>query len=401
MNHDTPASLFDDREALARDGETELREPLCTTTASKSLEADGTAWLAQHGDDANGNPLGTDGAPVASEDIMSLGKRVSEKRGALRPEFVSEAALNSGAKLHADPESEIDAKRRHQVAMHNFYISHTQPCEDAGRYDRIEAGLRLLTNTQSEFEADFILGAIRRDCKILGVGTPAKLAVAMGCSTSTVYTRMRDASLDAAILAIAAEKDQSLADARKLRSLKLDIRSATRGTVFDSPAWHREIERLYASLKYQMVDVLARETTLSRFDAQKGTDRALSMIPHSRLELLAELDLLSPEVCRMLGKMSEADRDEWIAERDAESLAELCGDADQRRKASERCGSQRFVKRIKAYLAANGRNPSGPVLPKPNTPAARKPKKAALTKSTKRTARANVETSIGAQTGGL
>lgn len=395
MNHDTPASLFDDREALARDGETELREPFSATTASKSLEADGTAWLARHGDDANGNPLGTDGTPVPSEDIMSLGKRVSEKRSAPRPEFVSEAVLHSGAKLHADPESEIDAKRQHRVALQKYYVSLTEPCDDARRYVRIEDGLRLLVSAQSEFEIDVIAGAIRRDCKILDIGTPARLAVAMGCSTSTVYTRMRDGSLEAAMIAVAAEKEHTLSDARKLRNLKLDIRRATRGTVFDSPAWHREIERLYASLKFQIVDVLARETTLSRFDAQKGADRALSMIPHSRLELLAELDLLTPEVCRMLGKMTEGDRDHWIAERDAESLAELCGGAEQRRKASERYGSQQYEKRIKAFLAANGRNPGGPVLPKPNTPAARK------SKSTKRTARANVEASIGVQTGGV
>ncbi|MGY3581753.1 hypothetical protein ACVIGB_000176 [Bradyrhizobium sp. USDA 4341] len=33
-------------------------------------------------------------------------------------------------------------------------------------------------------------------------------------------------------------------------------------TVFDSPAWHGEIERRYVSLKYDILEELARETTL-------------------------------------------------------------------------------------------------------------------------------------------
>jgi len=373
------SSLFDDREALARDGEIELTESHFATTASKRLEIEGRTFLAQHGDDPNGNPLGADGTPVAGQDIMTQGKRVSENRNATRPDFVSEAALHSGVKLHAEPEAAIDVKRQHRVALQRFYKSCTEPCDDAHRHARIEAGLRLLARAQSDFEITVIAGAIRRDCKILGIGTPAKLAVAMGCSTSTVYTRLKDGSLTSAIVAIAAEKEQTIAEARRSRGLKLDIRLATRGTVFDSPAWHREIEKLFVSLKYQIVDALARETTLSRFEAQKGSDRALKMLPQSRIELLAELALLTPEICRKLGKMTEADRDEWLAERDAENIAELCGDADQRRKALDRCSSAEYARRIKAYLVANGRNPNGPGLPKANVcpPALSRKKKAA------------------------
>ena len=133
------------------------------------------------------------------------------------------------------------------------------------------------------------------------------------------------------------------------------------------------------SLKYEIVDSLARETVRSRLDAQKGSDRALKMLPQSRIELLSDLQLLTPEVCRALGKMTEADRDEWLADRDAEDIAELCGDADQRRKALSRHGTAAYARRIKAYLAANGRNPNGSVLSKPNVPeqAPAKKKKAA------------------------
>ncbi|OAF14110.1 hypothetical protein AXW67_00505 [Bradyrhizobium neotropicale] len=228
--------------------------------------------------------------------------------------------------------------------------------------------MRLLPDAQSEFEIRVIAGAIRRDCKFLKIATPVDLARKMGCSTSTAYARMRDGSLEAAIIAVAATKQVTLEEARQLKGLKLDIRRATNGTVFDSPAWHREIERLFASLRYEIVNTLARETTLSRFDAQKGSDRALMMIPQSRIEKLDELGLLAPEICRMLGLMSEHDRDAWIADRDAEDLAELCGNADQRRRASSRYGSQGYEKRIKAYLAKEGRSPKGPVLPKPNVP---------------------------------
>lgn len=373
------SSLFDDREALARDGEIELTESHFATTASKRLEIEGRTFLAQHGDDPNGNPLGADGTPVAGQDIMIQGKRVSEKRNAPRPDFVSEAALHSGVRLHVEPEAAIDVKRQHRVALQRFYKSCTEPCDDGHRHARIEAGLRLIADAQSDFEITVIAGAIRRDCKILGISTPAELAVAMGCSTSTVYTRLKDGSLTSAMVAIAAEKEQSLADARQSRRLKLDIRLASQGTVFDSPAWHREIEKLFVSLKYQIIDALARETTLSRFDAQKGSDRALKMLPQSRIELLSDLRLLTPEVCRALGKMTEADRDEWLAERDAEDIAELCGDADQRRKSLNRYGSEDYARRIKAYLAANGRNPNGPVLPKPHVhePKTAKKKKAA------------------------
>jgi hypothetical protein len=379
MNYSSPASLFDDREVLAHDGEIELSEPTRANVASTRLEAAGDAWLAERGFDHNANELMPDGEPVASTCLMSQGRRVSEGRGAQpRPEFVSEAALHNGARLHGDPEVSIDTKRRHRVRFYRYYVGLTKLCaEDVCRYKRIEDGLQLLSDAKSDFEIDVVVGAIRRDCKILGVATPAGLAVILGCSTSTVYTRMKDASLEAAIVAIAAEKEQAIAEARKSRNLKLDVRLATKGTVFDSPAWHREIDKLYVSLRFEIVNALTRETTLSRLDSQKGSDRALKMIPQSRLELLDELGVLTPEVCRMLGTLTETDRDDWIAQRDAEDLAELCGDADQRRRATSRYDSQKYVKKIKAYLAANGRNPDGPVMPKPNT---------AARKSTKRTA---------------
>jgi hypothetical protein len=359
------SSLFDDREAFALD---DIEAP-DQETKHLSHPDDPESIARSRAQEIKADRLlvEADGKP-ANKDLMTHGKRVSEKHNAPRPEFVSEAALHSGAKLHAEP-AVIDVKRQHRVALQRFYKACTEPCDDAHRHARIEAGLRLIADAQSDFEINVIAGAIRRDCKILDIGTPAKLAVAMGCSTSTVYTRLKDGSLTSAIVAIAAEKEQTIAEARQFRGLKLDIRLATKGTQFDSPAWHREIEKLYVSLKYQIVDALARETALSRFDAQKGSDRALKMLPQSRIELLAELALLTPEICRKLGKMTEADRDEWLAQRDAENIAELCGDADQRRKSLNRYGPEGYARRIKVYLAANGRNADGPVLPKPNVPA--------------------------------
>jgi len=93
------SSLFDDCEAIACNGEIELKDSHCAIPESewKRREAEALALLAQNGDDTNGNPLGTDGKPVASQDIMAQGKRVSDKSSAQRSEFVSEAALHSGA----------------------------------------------------------------------------------------------------------------------------------------------------------------------------------------------------------------------------------------------------------------------------------------------------------------
>ncbi|WP_206759275.1 hypothetical protein, partial [Acinetobacter baumannii] len=96
MNYSSPASLFDDREVLAHDGEIELSEPTRANVASTRLEAAGDAWLAERGFDHNANELMPDGEPVASTCLMSQGRRVSEGRGAQpRPEFVSEAALHN------------------------------------------------------------------------------------------------------------------------------------------------------------------------------------------------------------------------------------------------------------------------------------------------------------------
>ena len=63
------SSLFDDREALARDGEIELTEARSTISDSewRRREAKGNAELAKHGYDTNGDLLG----PVASQDIMT------------------------------------------------------------------------------------------------------------------------------------------------------------------------------------------------------------------------------------------------------------------------------------------------------------------------------------------
>jgi hypothetical protein len=373
--------LFDDREALARDGEIEQTESYDATISDaewrrRTAEADAT--LKQNGyDDKNAKPLDADGESAPSQDLMSTGRRLSVKANAKRPEqFLDDAALHNGAELHTNPEASIDAKRKQRVKLERYYKSCTEPCvDDAHRRYRIAEGMRLIVNARSELELEVIAGAIHRDCKLLDISTAAELAVAMGCSTSTVYCRLKDGSLTSAIVAIAAEKEQSISEARQSRGLTLDIRRATKGTKFDSAAWHREIEKLYVSLKYEIMNVLARETTLSRFDAQKGSDRALKMLPQSRIDKLAEMGLLTPENCRMLGKFTEADRDEWLVERDAEYIAELCGDADQRRNALSRYSAEEYQRRIKAYLVANGRRADGPVLPKPNVPAPTRPRK--------------------------
>lgn len=363
------ASSFDNREAIARDGEIEPTNArsVISDAEKRRRERLGDAELKTNGYDvSDGRPLSAAEHP-AKEDIMTRGRRVSERRAG-QPEFVSEAKLNNGGQLHAEPEAAIDEQRRYRVAWLRYCQLLTESGNDQFRYSRIDEGLRLLVLAQSDFEIDTITGAIHRDCKILGIATPAGLALAMGCSTSTVYTRMRDGSLTAAMVAIAAERDQSVADARQSRNHKLDIKLATRGTMFDSPAWHREIERLYTSQKYRLVSILIRETTLSRFAAQKGADRAIRMLPQSRIEKLAELNLLTAEVCHMLGKMSEAERDGWLAQRDGERIEEICGNASQRRKCSGQSSSKDYARRIKQYLEANERNPNGPTLPKPNVP---------------------------------
>jgi hypothetical protein len=97
----TIRSLFDDPEAIARDGdEIELTEStaIISDAERKRLEAAGSALLLKSGDDANGNPLGT-----KSEDLMNC-KRVSERPNAQRkrPDFVSEDSMTDAhARTHA------------------------------------------------------------------------------------------------------------------------------------------------------------------------------------------------------------------------------------------------------------------------------------------------------------
>lgn len=72
MSYTSLASLFDNREALARGGETDVGETTCAT-ASKHLETAGDAWLAERGFDANANELTPGGAHVVSTCLMSQG----------------------------------------------------------------------------------------------------------------------------------------------------------------------------------------------------------------------------------------------------------------------------------------------------------------------------------------
>ncbi|MGY3514160.1 hypothetical protein [Bradyrhizobium lupini] len=321
MNHHAPASLFDNREALARNGEKE--ETNTFTSASKRLEAAGTDWLAKHGSDANGNPLGADGAHAASEDLMSQGKSVNSP-GA---DFVSDSALRGGAKLHSDLEADIDARTasiRRFADRHAFFKEVTQPCDtEEARKARAAWGANLLLRILSEDGRAII--AMHVDEAFAKLGKPFKarrdeLAAIMRCSPSTVHTRIaRGRRLWEQVTREAALSNEN------------DSKPLGRDSAREDAALADATRALIAATLIQ-IDVRGEMDAIDKADQRAKT----KMVSHSLLQLLDVLGLNNDTTRRTLANMEVDAQKQWCADQIRVAVA---GTSEERASARHRCGA--------------------------------------------------------------
>lgn len=152
-----PAPLFENREALACDGEMPSPVPLTKTpTASKRREQEADAALKRAGFDATGNPL--DAAP--SEDIMIRRKRamMTRQETAQESDWLTVAALANGERVTrgSNIEAEIDFAKAYTVAFAKHCIGFATPCNDTQLLARIDAGLLLIPDARSQYQLDFL-----------------------------------------------------------------------------------------------------------------------------------------------------------------------------------------------------------------------------------------------------
>jgi hypothetical protein len=360
-----PASLFESRESLARDGETPSTMPLTkAATASKRREEDADAALRRAGFDACGNPL--DAAP--SEDIMTRGKRAMMARQETAPEsdWLTVAALTSGeqATRSADIEAEIDSAKAYTVAFAKHCTGFAKPCSQTQLLTRIDAGLLLIPEARSQYHLDFLTFTIKSDCETLGIKSLAELAVAVGCSTSSVYTKINSGGFEFALAVIAGERHMTIREARQHRWRKIDIERAIRGSRFDVGEMREAVKVAPLSLKLSVAFAIVKEATSYTLVEASTLDKGVHMIPRSRLRKLAELGLLSLNTLETLSRLSPQERDDWLAEQEAEQLRALFGGKAQRQAARHRYDLPEYSRRIREAVGAGDRfAPTRPNVP--------------------------------------
>ncbi|WP_338687729.1 hypothetical protein V5279_22510 [Bradyrhizobium sp. 26S5] len=161
------SALFDNREALANEGEIERKEALTrAATASEALALDADNELAKAGYDKNGNRLGSDDKPVPSDDIMSNRKRSMMPRNATDESNWLTISANKGSEMKSSTsiEAEIDASRAYTVEFAKHCSSFAEPCNQNQLLARIDAGLLLLADARSQYHVDFLAFTIKSDC---------------------------------------------------------------------------------------------------------------------------------------------------------------------------------------------------------------------------------------------
>lgn len=338
------------------------------TKYPEDAEAFADAVLAKAGFDGSGNPLGPNGEPAASEDIMSCRKQ------AMMPEGVKDAsnwltvAANSAGevKAHSNIEAEIDASRTYSVAFARHCVGFAKPCDEKELLARIDAGLLLLADARSHYHADFLAFTIKSDCDALGMKSVSDLAVALGCSTSSVYTRIGGGSFEFALAVIADERKLTIREARKLKWRKLDIDKAIRGSRFDVEGVLEAVKAAPLSLQVDVAYAIVREALQAELSEAKGKDKSVLMIPRSRWMKMAEIGAFDVRTFELLSRKTPQERDDWLAEREVEQLKALLGDARQREEQRRILGPRDCQRRLRELVGDGSRfAPTKPHVPRP------------------------------------
>lgn len=359
------ASLFESHEALARDGETPSPMPLTMApTASRHREQEADAALKRAGFDASGNPL--DAAP--SEDIMTRRKRAMMKlqEKAAESDWLTVANLASGEQVtrSSDIEAEIDSAKAYTVAFAKHCVGFAEPCSETQLLARIDAGLLLIPEARSGYHLDFLTFTVKSDCETLGIKSIGELAVALGCSTSSVYTKIGNGSFEFALAVIADERQMTIREARQNRWRKIDIERAIRGSRFDTGEMPEAIKVAPLSLKLSVAFAIVKEAAHSALAEANTADKSVHMIPRSRWVKLAEMGLLNLRTLETLSHMSPQERDDWIAEHETGQLKALFGRTEQRKAARRRYDSREYSRLIRAAVGTGDRfAPTKPNVP--------------------------------------
>lgn len=192
----------------------------------------------------------------------------------------------------------------------------------------------------------------------------AELAVAVRCSTSSVYTKINNGSFEFALAVIAEERRMTIREARQHRWRKIDIERAIRGSRFDAGDMREAIKVAPLSLKLSVAFAIVKEAACSALAEATTSDKGVHMIPRSRLRKLAELGLLNLNALETLSGLSPQERDDWIAEREAEQLRALFGNSAQRQAARRRYDTRDYSRRIREAVGSGDKfAPTKPNVP--------------------------------------
>jgi hypothetical protein len=221
-----------------------------------------------------------------------------------------------------------------------------------GAEERSEQGQRLLELAESREQRDLLAATIYRDLSDIGLKSDevvSRLSTVMACSPASTYTRIQRGNehLRAGIVALGGELSLRAVAPRP----KVNMRIATRRTRYDSGEWRQAIKRFPASRRYEFIHYLTRQIVQADLAVEDASETRLKMIPHRVDAALDEMGINSRALRRVLGGMSEQERDAWIAKAYAEVVrTDFFGTSRQRAEMRQRVGDELFERHAKQVL---------------------------------------------------
>ncbi len=330
------------------------------------LDTDATEFLRAKGIDDQGedqviDPVTGNRCKRPRRDAFTAGKCLAE--GDLTTDWMGHAAFNEGVFRHEMMSRPIEAelyerkkwedKLKH-AAVHAYLTDIATAPDPSQLAESAEHGKRLLATALSPLERDVLAATVYMHLATFRSATRVEwLKAAMGCSSdATVYDAIRRGNevLRNTIIAIGGELPST--KGKSVRRARIELRIATKGSQYDTDEWRAAIDRMPASLQFDLVHALARQIVGAGLEAARSADAKLKMMPHRVLNALDELGLNTLSVREALGTMSEAERDAWVAETYAKALRlRFLGTPTERAAMRERLKDELLEKHVKDFLA--------------------------------------------------
>ncbi len=314
------------------------------------LEADATAFLHRNGIDAQGERKEFD---PARGDLVKLPRQDAFTAGSFPPGADLDILATAPLDDFTRPSEGLAAVTRMQRHLRLVAYLADMLSSAGEAEERSERGQRLLELAESREHRDILAATIYRDLD--GVGVPSakiveRLCGAMACSPASAYARVQRGNqhMREGVVAFSDELPSACLAAPRP---KANIQVATRRTRYSGAEWQGAIERMPASMRYDFIHHLVKQAVTADLAIEDAGETRLKMIPHRVDGALEALGINSIAVRRLLGAMTEQDRDAWLAKAYANVVkADAFGTTRQRVESRDRATSELFERHVKQVL---------------------------------------------------